>query len=102
MGLFSTWSEAEHRAERKKIANAFSLGQLLEMEARLDDCGRMLLQRMRGFAHLEKPMDLGSRLQHFSKPERWLTDTNEELAVMENGFFVFGVGSRSVLGALLV
>ena len=50
MNLFSTRSETEHRQQRKKIANAFTLEALLKKEGAIDDCGKLFLQKMHGYA----------------------------------------------------
>lgn len=65
MSLFSTRSEAEHREQRKKIANAYSLESLLKMEDAIDDCGKLFLSKMQGYAEKGEPVDLGSWLQYY-------------------------------------
>ena len=65
MNLFSTRSEAEHREERKKIANAYSLESLIKMEDTIDDCGRLFIEKMREYADQGKAVDLGAWLQYY-------------------------------------
>ena len=63
MNLFSTRSEAQHREQRKKIANAYSLESLLKMQDAIDDCGKLFLWKMQSYADEGKPVDLGMWLQ---------------------------------------
>ncbi|TKX20155.1 pisatin demethylase-like protein 4 [Elsinoe australis] len=66
MNLFSTRSETEHREQKKKIANAYTLESLLRMEGRVDDCSRLFLGRMGGFADKGEEVDLGAWLQYYA------------------------------------
>ncbi|KAK5166467.1 uncharacterized protein LTR77_008010 [Saxophila tyrrhenica] len=66
MNLFSTRSEAEHRDQRKKIANAYSLESLLKMESSVDDCGKLFVEKMNSFANRDEPVDLGAWLQYYA------------------------------------
>ena len=70
MNLFSTRSEAEHRQERKKVANAYSLDQLLKMEDAIDDCGRLLISKLSYYAERGQEVDLGSWLQYYGTCNR--------------------------------
>ena len=65
MNLFSTRSEAEHREQRKKIANAYSLESLLKMEDAIDSCGKLFLDKMQPYADEGRPVDLGEWLQYY-------------------------------------
>ena len=63
--LFSTRSEAEHREQKKKIANAYSLESLLKMEDAIDGCSRIFMQKMGEYADAGKLVDLGAWLQYY-------------------------------------
>ena len=65
MSLFSTRSEVEHREQRKKVANAYSLEALLKMEGEIDGCGVLFLEKMGGFAERGEGVDLGAWLQYY-------------------------------------
>ena len=67
MNLFSTRSEAEHREQRKKIANAYTLESLLKMESAVDDCGKSFVEKMGGYADRSEPVDLGAWLQYYGE-----------------------------------
>jgi len=60
--LFSTRSEAEHREQKRKVANAYSLKSLLKMEAGFDDCSRLLMSKLGEYADAQQPVDLGAWL----------------------------------------
>ncbi|KAK3715293.1 hypothetical protein LTR37_007260 [Vermiconidia calcicola] len=66
MNLFSTRSEAEHREQRKKIANAYTLESLLKMESAVDDCSKSFVEKMGGYADRNEPVDLGAWLQYYA------------------------------------
>lgn len=63
--LFSTRSEAEHREQRKKVANAYSLDSLLRLEDAVDGCGKLFLRKMQDYADQGQPVDLGAWLQYY-------------------------------------
>lgn len=65
MNLFSTRDEAEHREQRKKIANSYSLESLLRMEPAIDDCSRIFMSKLLKFAEEKQPVDLGKWLQYY-------------------------------------
>jgi hypothetical protein len=67
VNLFSTRSEAEHRDQRKKIANAYTLESLLKMESAIDDCSRLFLGKMGEYADRGEPVDLGKWLQFYGE-----------------------------------
>jgi cytochrome P450 len=65
MNLFSTRDENEHREQRKKVANAYTLEALLKMEPAIDDCSKLLVSKMCGYADRDELVDLGSWLQYY-------------------------------------
>lgn len=65
MNLFSTRNENEHREQRKKVANAYTLEALLKMEPAIDDCSKLLMEKMGDYADREEAVDLGSWLQYY-------------------------------------
>lgn len=67
MNLFSTRDEAEHREQRKKVANAYSLESLLKMEHAIDDCSRLFITKLGEFADQGKEVDLGKWLQYYGE-----------------------------------
>lgn len=67
MNLFSTRDEAEHREQKKKIANAYTLESLLKMEYAIDECSKLFLTRLGEFADRGEAMDLGKWLQYYGK-----------------------------------
>ena len=66
MNLFSTRSEAEHREQRKKIANAYSMESLLKMEPAIDECSKLFLRKMGEYADRSEAVDLGAWLQYYA------------------------------------
>jgi hypothetical protein len=68
MNLFSTRSETEHREQRKKVAGAYTLESLLKMEPEIDDCSKLFLSKLEGFADRGEPVDLGKWLQYYGGP----------------------------------
>jgi cytochrome P450 len=65
MNLFSGRSEQEHREQRKKVANAYTMESLLKMEPAIDDCTKIFLGKMAEYADRDEPVDLGSWLQYY-------------------------------------
>lgn len=60
--LFSTRDESFHREDKKKVANAYSMTSLLEMESAVDDCSRLFMQKLQGFSNKGETVDLGAWL----------------------------------------
>ncbi|KAF2180281.1 cytochrome P450 oxidoreductase [Zopfia rhizophila CBS 207.26] len=66
MNIFSTQDPAFHRSERRKIASAYSLPNLLESETAMDSCINLFMERLDEYALNQKPIDLGTWLQYFA------------------------------------
>lgn len=67
MNAFSERDPAAHRNEKRKIAGAFSLGNILQSEDRIDECGMLLMQQLgEQFASKGDPVDLGCWLQYYA------------------------------------
>ncbi|KAF8853739.1 putative cytochrome P450 pisatin demethylase [Acephala macrosclerotiorum] len=64
--LFSTRDEVFHREDKKKVANAYSMTSLLEMEYAVDDCSKIFMQKLRGFSDKGETVDLGAWLQYYA------------------------------------
>ena len=78
MNLFSTRSEAEHREQRKKVASAYTLESLLKMEPAIDDCSKLFLSKLGGFASRGEAVDLGAWLQYYGEALRSVLTQSEE------------------------
>lgn len=59
MNSFSMIDEIAHKEENKKIASAFSMTSLLELDPGIDSCSKYFMQRLREVAGFGKPGDLG-------------------------------------------
>ncbi|EMC93694.1 hypothetical protein BAUCODRAFT_76509 [Baudoinia panamericana UAMH 10762] len=66
MNLFSTRDETQHREQKKKIANAYTLESLLKMEPAIDECSKLLLDKMHEYADRKEAFDLGTWLQYYT------------------------------------
>lgn len=66
MNLFSDRDEQHHREQKRLVANAYSLGSLLEMEPGVDSCTQIFLDKLGSFADQKIPVDLGAWLQYYS------------------------------------
>ncbi|SMY18713.1 unnamed protein product [Zymoseptoria tritici ST99CH_1A5] len=64
--LFSERNEAEHREQRRKVANAYTLESLLKMEPAIDECTKLFLSKMGEYADRDEPVDLGQWLQYYA------------------------------------
>lgn len=60
--LFSTRDEGWHRDYKRKIAQQYSLDSLLKMENAVDDCSKLLIEKMDSYADGDKTVDLGTWL----------------------------------------
>jgi len=65
--LFNTRDEAEHRRQRKQVANAYTLESLLKMESAIDGCSKLFLSKMGGYADRGEAVNLGQWLQYYGK-----------------------------------
>ena len=65
--LFSTRDEVEHRQQKKKIANAYTLESLLKMEPAIDSCSKILVDKLSDFSDRNEPVDLGRWLQYYGE-----------------------------------
>ncbi|CEI60118.1 hypothetical protein FVEN_g8093 [Fusarium venenatum] len=66
MNLFSTRDPVYHRDQKKKVAGAFSLTNLLESEAAIDSCTELFMSQLDQWAADGKPIDLGMWLQYYA------------------------------------
>ncbi|KAF4340980.1 cytochrome P450 monooxygenase oxidoreductase, partial [Fusarium beomiforme] len=66
MNLFSTRDPVYHREQKKKVAGAYSLTNLLESEAAMDSCTELFMSRLDEWAATGKPIDLGIWLQYYA------------------------------------
>ena len=59
MNSFSMTDEAAHKEENKKIAGAFSMTSLLELEPGIDSCSKYFMQRLHEVSGGSQPLHLG-------------------------------------------
>ena len=61
--LFTDTDETRHAKNRRKVANAYSMTALVEMEQFVDQCSEIFMTRLGEFADSKKSFDLGHWLQ---------------------------------------
>ena len=66
MNLFSTRDEAYHRAQKRPVANAYSMTSLLTKEDAIDSCSTLFIYKLGEFADQKKSFDLGAWLQYYA------------------------------------
>lgn len=66
MNTFSTRDPQEHRDQKRKIANAYSLSNLLQSEDAIDSCSVLFMDRLGDFVARGEPVDLGAWLQYYA------------------------------------
>jgi hypothetical protein len=66
MNLFSTRDEAYHRAQKRPVANAYSLTSLLVKEDAIDSCSTLFMYKLGQFADQKRSIDLGAWLQYYA------------------------------------
>ncbi|KAK5721352.1 hypothetical protein LTR17_014641 [Elasticomyces elasticus] len=91
MNLFSTRDETEHREQRKKIANAYSMESLLKMEPAIDECGKLLLRKMGKYADRDEAVDLGTWLHYYAFDVVGALSFNNRFGFLEQGKDVDGI-----------
>jgi Cytochrome P450 len=64
--LFTDTNEKRHSFNRRKVANAYSMTALLEMEQFVDNCSAIFMVRLGEFAENHGSMDLGHWLQCYA------------------------------------
>ncbi|GAB7362699.1 hypothetical protein MBLNU230_g3006t2 [Neophaeotheca triangularis] len=64
--IFSTRDSEFHRAEKRRIGNAYALPRLLESEDAVDSCIELFMSRLHDVTSGNKPIDLGTWLQYFA------------------------------------
>jgi Cytochrome P450 len=64
--LFTDTDEKRHSANRRKVANAYSMTALLEMEQFVDNCSSVFVKRLGEFADSKATFDLGHWLQCYA------------------------------------
>ena len=64
--LFSTRDAAYHKEQKRKVANAFALSSLLDMEPAVDSCTKLLMEKLDHFAKSSTPVDLGMWMQYYA------------------------------------
>ncbi|KAK8171874.1 putative cytochrome P450 pisatin demethylase [Phyllosticta citrichinensis] len=66
VNLFSVRDEDYHRHMKRAVANAYSMTALLDKEDAVDDCVRLFMEKLTGFAEKNQAVDLGMWLQLFA------------------------------------
>jgi Cytochrome P450 len=66
MDLFTDEDEKRHSANRRKVANAYSMTALVEMEQFVDKCSAIFMQRLGEFADSNAAFDMGHWLQCYA------------------------------------
>jgi len=64
--LFTHTDEAAHAAERRLVANAYSLSALLEMEPYVDSAIEEMSTRLAGFANTPQPVNMAFWMQAYA------------------------------------
>ena len=67
VNVFSTRDETLHREVKRKVASAYTLDALLQMEGKIDGCGDLLLRQIQNIAEASGQADLGSWLHYYSR-----------------------------------
>jgi cytochrome P450 len=91
MNLFSTRDPVYHRDQKKKVAGAFSLTNLLESEAAIDSCTELFMSRLDQWASNGKPIDLGMWLQYYAFDVVGEVNFAQKLGFLETGGDVDGM-----------
>lgn len=60
--LFSTRDERYHRDHLKKVASAYTMTSILEVEADVDSCVMLFIEKLGRYAEREESVDLGKWL----------------------------------------
>jgi Cytochrome P450 len=68
--LFTDTDEKRHAKNRRRVANAYSMTALLEMEQFVDLCSAIFMTRLGEFADKRESLDLGHWLQCYAVPAR--------------------------------
>jgi Cytochrome P450 len=70
--LFTDRDEKRHARNRRKVANAYSMTALVEMEPFVDQCSAIFVKRLEEFADRKENFDLGHWLQCYAvSPGGW-------------------------------
>ncbi|KAF2180296.1 cytochrome P450 oxidoreductase [Zopfia rhizophila CBS 207.26] len=89
--IFSTRDPAFHRSEKRKIASAYSLPNLLESEPAMDSCIRLFMEKLDEYAAEQKSIDLGAWLQYFAFDVVGEVTFAKKLGFLEEGKDVDGI-----------
>lgn len=66
MNLFSSRDPEFHRAEKRKVGNAYALSRILESETATDSCIELFMSRLEDLTSNGHSVDLGTWLQYFA------------------------------------
>ena len=91
MNLFSTRDPEEHRREKRKVGNAYSLANLLQAEEGVDSCINLFMHRLDEFASQKKSVDMGAWLQYFAFDVVGIFTFDLKLGFLEQGKDVDGM-----------
>lgn len=99
MNLFSTRDPVYHREQKKKVAGAYSLTNLLESEPAVDSCTELLMSRLDEWATTGNPVDLGMWLQYYAFDVVGEVTFAKKLGFLDMGGDVDGM--MSTIGGIL-
>ncbi|KAK7531523.1 putative cytochrome P450 oxidoreductase [Phyllosticta citribraziliensis] len=91
VNLFSVRDEDYHRHMKRAVANAYSMTALLDKEDAVDDCIRLFMEKLTGFAEKNQPVDLGMWLQLFAFDVVGELSFSTRLGFLEKGQDVDGM-----------
>jgi cytochrome P450 len=100
MNIFSTRNPQEHRDQKRKIANAYSLSNLLQSEDAIHSCSTLFIERLNEFASKNKPVDLGAWLQYYTFEVVDEVTFASKLGFLEKGTDVDGI-MKAIEGMLI-
>ena len=66
MNLFNLTDPKEHSMLRRKLANPYTMSSLVTYEPFVDDCSRILLQKLTEFALNKEVIDLAKWFQYYA------------------------------------
>ncbi|KAL2070498.1 hypothetical protein VTL71DRAFT_13524 [Oculimacula yallundae] len=85
MNSFSMTDETAHKEENKKIASAFSMTNLLEVESGIDSCSKFFMKRLHEVSSGGRPVDLSIWLQYYTFDAMGEITFGEKFGFLEQG-----------------
>ncbi|KAF8173778.1 cytochrome P450 oxidoreductase [Mycena galopus ATCC 62051] len=91
LNIFATRDPRQHRDDKRKVANSYTVQSMLQSEGAIDTCSALFLQRLEEIVVAGKPVNLGEWLQYYAFDVVGEVTFSTKFGFLEKGMDVDGI-----------